>query len=224
LDTPRGRISAKKVVVATNAYTPALLPEFKDKITPALGVACRIDVPKGGKRAPHLNNTYLIRYGPQEYDYLISRTDGSIVVGGAKQAVLLDDSYWHNNTNDSEMIPGAEKYFDGYMQRMFHGWEESGAKVTDIWTGVMGYSSDLVPWVGEVPSRPGVYVIAGFTGHGMPRILGCSVAVASLVRGDAKEISSTELPPPYWITQKRLDEKKSIARDYMAGSRGKPSL
>ena len=221
--TPRGEIRAKKVVLATNAYLSTLLPEFQDKITPARGVACRIAVPEDSKKpAPHLNNSYSIRYGPQEYDYLISRTDGSIVVGGAKQIVLCDESYWHNNVDDSELIPGAEEYFTEYMQRMFRGWEDSDAKITDIWTGVMGYSSDLVPWVGEVPGKPGIYVNAGFTGHGMPRILGCSEALAALVRGDVRSLEDTHLPAPYWITEQRLRAKKSITREYMSGTR--PSL
>jgi len=161
--TERGSIRTKKVVLATNAYTSTLLPDFHDKITPARGVATRIAVSDGGKRAPHLNNTYCIRYGPQEYDYLISRTDGSIVVGGAKQVVLTDESYWHNNINDSELIPGADGYFNDYMQRTFYGWEDTDAKVTHIWTGAMGYSSDLMPWIGELPEKRGLYVAAGFT-------------------------------------------------------------
>ncbi|EXJ57707.1 uncharacterized protein A1O5_12497 [Cladophialophora psammophila CBS 110553] len=222
LSTPRGEIKAGKVVLATNAYLSTLMPEFRDRITPARGVACRIAVPEQGRMAPHLNNTYGIRYGPQEYDYLISRTDGSIVVGGAKQVVLQNDSYWRDNIDDSQLMPGAEGYFTGYMQRMFHGWEDSQAQVTDIWTGIMGYSSDLMPWVGEMPGRPGIFVNAGFTGHGMPRILGCSVAIASLVRGDIKHMSQTGLPAPYWISEERLTSKRNIAREYMAGSR--PSL
>jgi glycine/D-amino acid oxidase-like deaminating enzyme len=223
LTTPRGPIKAKKIVLATNAYLSTLQPEFRDKITPARGVACRIAVPESAMRpAPHLNNSYSIRFGPQEYDYLISRTDGSIVVGGAKQVVLSNEALWHNNVNDSELIPGAEKYFSGYMQRTFHGWEDSGAAVTDIWTGVMGYSSDLLPWVGEIPGKPGIYVNAGFTGHGMPRILGCAEALAALVRGDVTSLKQTRLPAPYWVTDKRLRTKSSITKDYMAGSR--PSL
>jgi glycine/D-amino acid oxidase-like deaminating enzyme len=218
--TPRGSVRAKKVILATNAYLSGLLPEFTDKITPARGVACRIAVPPStNKPAPHLNNSYSIRYGPQEYDYLISRTDGSIVVGGAKQVVLLKESLWHNNTDDSALIPGAEEYFTGYMQRMFHGWEESRAAVTDIWTGVMGYSSDLVPWVGEVPGKPGIFVNAGFTGHGMPRILGCAEALAALVREDVQSLRETRLPAPYWVTDERLKAESSITREYMAGSR-----
>ncbi|KAK5046603.1 hypothetical protein LTR84_007364 [Exophiala bonariae] len=218
LETPRGKITAKKVIVATNGYN--LLPELADKITPAKGVACRIAIPPdSAKPAPHLNNSYSIRYGLGEYDYLIARTDGSIIVGGAKQAVLKQESYWHNNADDSSLVPGAEKYFDNYMQRTFHGWEDSGARVTDIWTGVMGYSADLLPWVGEMPGKPGLFVTAGFTGHGMPRVLGCSEAVAALVRGDVASLHETSVPQPYWITEDRLNVQKSVVKDYMAGSR-----
>lgn len=216
LDTPRGKIIANKVVIATNGYT--LLHELADKITPAKGVACRIAVPQSSRPAPHLNNSYSIRYGAGEYDYLISRTDGSIVVGGAKQAVLVKEEYWHNNADDSTLIPGADEYFKDYMQRTFHGWEDSGARVTDIWTGVMGYSADLMPWVGEMPGRPGVFVTAGFTGHGMPRVLGCSAAIAALVRQDVQSLQETDVPRPYWISQDRLQKRTSVVRDYMAGS------
>ncbi|KIW15383.1 hypothetical protein PV08_05429 [Exophiala spinifera] len=230
LRTDRGIVKAKKVVVTTNAYTSALLPEFGGKITPARGVACRIAVPEShssGNKAqpppPHLNNTYSIRFGPQEYDYLITRTDGSIVVGGAKQKVLLDDAYWRNNTDDSALIPGAKEYFDGYMQRTFRGWEGTAAEVTDIWTGVMGYSADLLPWVGPVPGRDGVFVSAGFTGHGMPRILGCAEALAGLVSGEVKGMEGTSVPKPYWVTGERLSEKRDMSREYMAGGRPKES-
>jgi glycine/D-amino acid oxidase-like deaminating enzyme len=31
---------------------------------------------------------------------------------------------------------------------------------------VLGYSSDLMPFVGEHPDKPNLFVCAGFTGHG----------------------------------------------------------
>ena len=219
LHTARGAIVAKKILVATNAYTSGLLPELKTRIVPVKGIACRIAVPADGKPPPHLNNTYSIRFKPQEYDYLIPRTDGSIVVGGAKQVLLLDDDNWLDNVDDSALIPGAEQYFDKYMQRTFNGWEESDAQVTDIWSGIMGYSADLKPWVGEIPNRPGVFITAGFTGHGMPQILGCSAAVAALMRGDVASIEATGLPQPFWITKERLHNETNLIRGYMAGSR-----
>lgn len=33
---------------------------------------------------------------------------------------------------------------------------------------VMGYSADSLPHVGDVPGKPGQFILAGFNGHGMP--------------------------------------------------------
>jgi glycine/D-amino acid oxidase-like deaminating enzyme len=134
--TPRGAIKAKKVVACTNAYTSSVLPQYKSKIIPVRGVCCRITSPKGGK-TPHLPCTYSLRFDPIQYDYLVPRADGSIVVGGARAAFWHNkDSWWHNK-NDSEQVKDTAEYFDNYMQGHFHGWEDSGAKLDQIWTGSM---------------------------------------------------------------------------------------
>lgn len=218
ISTDRGEIKAEKIIVTTNGYISSLLPEFKSKIVPVRGIVVRIAVPEG-KKAPLLTNTYTIKYGAKEYDYLMPRPDGSIVVGGAKQEVLKDEAYWYGNGDDSEMVPGGEEYFQGYMQRMFTGWENSDAQITHKWTGVMGYSSDVMPWVGELPERKGIFVSAGFTGSGMPRILGCARAVAELAKGSVEEIKHTAVPKPWWISQERLQSKVNMIKEYMAGSK-----
>jgi hypothetical protein len=83
-----------------------------------------------------MTNTMSIRYGPQLYDYLIPRADGSIVVGGAKQTFWFQDpKEWYGVTDDSTLIEPAKNYFDGLMQRHFKGWEDSGATTDKVWTG-----------------------------------------------------------------------------------------
>ena len=132
--TTRGTIRAKKVVWCTNGYTAAILPQFKNKIIPVRGVCSRLTSPKGSLM-PHLPSTYSLRFDPLQYDYLIPRTDCSVVVGGARAAFWhLRDSWWHNQ-NDHEQVQGTAEYFDNYMQRYFHGWEDSGMKLDSIWTG-----------------------------------------------------------------------------------------
>lgn len=69
------------------------------------------------------------------YDYLIPRNDGSIIVGGAKQNFWPDRSHWYDVSDDSKLIEPARSHFDGLMQRMFIGWEDSDAFVDKIWTG-----------------------------------------------------------------------------------------
>lgn len=134
--TARGTIKAGKVLLATNAYTSQLAPQFQNHIIPVRGICSRIIVPKD-KVAPYLSQTYSIRYGPSLYDYLIPRPDGSIIVGGAKQTFWSDRSQWYGVTDDSKLIEPAKSYFDGLMQRMFIGWEDSGAHTDKVWTGSM---------------------------------------------------------------------------------------
>ncbi len=138
--TPRGIITAKKVVFASNGFTAGILPEYSQKIVPCRGLCSRIVAPDPDK-APYLNNTYRLQWSGRDiYDYLIPRVDGSIIVGGAKSK-MSDKSVWYDNTDDSELIEPAKGYFDGYMQRQFVGWEDSGAYVDKVWTGSKSISS-----------------------------------------------------------------------------------
>lgn len=134
--TTRGTIKTPKVIYATNAYTPAVLPEYTDKIVPVRGTCSHIESPRG-RDTPHLVNTYGIRFGgrPGDFDYLIPRADGSIVVGGARRRFWRNRSRYFGTTHDDELIDEAVSYFDGYMQRHFRGWEDSQAKTSKVWTG-----------------------------------------------------------------------------------------
>lgn len=134
MSTPRGSIRTNKIVYATNGYTAAIAPEFSEKIVPVRGICSRIVTPKH-KSSPYLPNTYSIKHGKSRYDYLIPRPDGSIIVGGAKQAFWHDRSHWYGVTDDSKMIEPAKHYFDGLMQKHFIGWEDSGAYTDRVWTG-----------------------------------------------------------------------------------------
>lgn len=133
----RGTVRAKQIVHATNGYTSALLPEFREKIIPVRGICSQIDVPEDRKPAPVLNNSYMIRWSASEVEYMIPRTDGSIIIGGARASFYHDLGSWYGNVEDDKLIEtgGAPRYFDGYMQKNFRGWEDSGAYTKNVWTG-----------------------------------------------------------------------------------------
>ncbi|KAH0423422.1 FAD dependent oxidoreductase [Colletotrichum camelliae] len=196
VQTPRGAIRAGKVVVATNGYTAQVLPQHADRIVPVRGICSRITSARGA-HTPHLVNTYGIRFDGVNNDYLIPRADGSIVVGGARQM------FWHRRAEWFDNVRG-----DGYMQRLFRGWEDSGAEVDRVWTGIMGYSSDFMPHLGAVPGRPGQFIIAGFSGHGMPEILLSSKGVAAMVR-DGIAFAETGLPGVMETSEARISRRDS---------------
>jgi glycine/D-amino acid oxidase-like deaminating enzyme len=74
---------------------------------------------------------------------------------------------------------------------------------------VMGYSNDEFPYVGPVPDKPGQYICAGFTGHGMPQIFLSAKAVAWMIIGGDSE--NVDLPLPYRITKERWHGSRNHA-------------
>ncbi|ORY24894.1 FAD dependent oxidoreductase-domain-containing protein [Naematelia encephala] len=237
IETPRGNINTKSVVIATNAYTSSILPEFKTKILPVRGSACSITPApshSAGAVPGPLRYTYGLRFGTGEVDYMIPRQgrgripgrgDQSYILGGAKGCFLSNLDEWYNNKRDNEEMPGVREYFEGYMAKYFAKWDgNENGNVDRVWSGVLGYSADLLPYVGEVPDRPGVFICAGFTGHGMPRIPGCTAAVSKLVSAFVIDSAITpsvqsqfeaSLPKPYWMTKDRLVSKQNLIKSAM---------
>ena len=76
----------------------------------------------------------------------------------------------------------------------------------------MGYSSDFVPHLGQVPEKPGQFIIAAFSGHGMPQILLASKGVARMVTDDIP-YEQTGLPSVFKSTNERLDSNENKLED-----------
>ncbi|KAK5113618.1 hypothetical protein LTR85_010847 [Meristemomyces frigidus] len=205
IHTARGSIKARKVVFATNGYTAGLLDQYKDKIIPTKGTAVHIS-PRPDPVSPHLSHTYNINYtpGPGRVDYLNPRPDGGIVVGGGNWTYAQNRRLWDGNWDDSTLLPSVRPHFATLMQRHFKGWEDSGAEVDRIWTGIQGYTADERPHVGEVPGKEGrQWIMAGFNGGGMSMIFSCAEGLAKMV-ADGLTFEKTALPMMFKTTSSRL--------------------
>ena len=55
------------------------------------------------------------------------------------------------------------------------------------WAGVVGYSGDSLPYVGEVPGRPGLYVSGGYSGVGNVPGFMCGRDLADTIAGSGPE-------------------------------------
>jgi len=140
------------------------------------------------------------------------------------------------NADDGSIDEETAGYLRGLLPR------EMGLKGDDTekrgelkaqmeWTGIMGFSRDDLPFVGPVPGHDGVYISAGYTGHGMPNAWLCGKAVASMVEQDlagAKQdeavesaVRSVGLPRAYLSSEERLKlarERPTVAQtDHMTG-------
>lgn len=147
VNTPRGALRTRTLVVASNAYTSGFLPLFKDKIVPVRGTACSITPPAShtvGQAPGPFRMSYGLRHGKGQSDYMIPRQgrgripgkgDKSLILGGAKGLFQHDEKVWYNCTNDNEQIAGAREYFEAYGRKHFAGWSGDGSEVDHVWTG-----------------------------------------------------------------------------------------
>ncbi|KAI2615901.1 FAD dependent oxidoreductase [Hypoxylon sp. NC1633] len=212
LSTARGTMRAKRVIFATNAYLSSLLPEYDDAVYANRSTVCRIVPPAFLPEVP-LRSAGLALKSPDTMDsYYGLRPDSSFIVGGAKSAFWYQNrEEWYRNFDDSTQIKGTVSYFKDWAARTFEGWEETPGQLDRVWTGIMGYTADDAPHIGHVPSKPGLYVCAGFNGHGMPNVLLCAKGLAEMVK-NGSAFSETGLPASYETSAERL-QKSSASTD-----------
>ncbi|RDW78672.1 NAD(P)/FAD-dependent oxidoreductase [Aspergillus mulundensis] len=204
IKTDRGSIKTPTIILATNGYTAGLLPQYRSIITPAKATASHITVPEGKSApAPSLSNTYNIRYAPNRVDYLNPRPDGGIVVGGGQWTYRENRALWWDVYDDSTLIEPARHYFDELMQRVFRGWEDSGAETESVWTGIQGITPDGQPHIGKVPGSSGLYILAGYNGGGMAYAFEAARGVARMVR-DEICFEETGIPKCMKTTEARI--------------------
>lgn len=79
----------------------------------------------------------------------------------------------------------------------------------------MGYSADRFPRVGKVPGRDGVFIMGGFTGHGMPQIFLAAKGLSEMVLSD-KPYAETGMPRLFEETAQRLQSEENFVLDVHA--------
>ncbi|KAF7376751.1 Fad dependent oxidoreductase [Mycena sanguinolenta] len=222
VETDRGVVETEKVVYATNAFTATLLPEFLGHIYPFKGQCSAVVPPKAYAGKEMFRQTYGLAYSDyhrrdmQAYgdnklkapatmaDYLIQRPDGIVIFGGQRGSVPVERLL--GNTDDTHADPERTAALREALPRHFEGWPKEdlaeGEGLVHAWTGIMGYTTDGFPYVGELQDKPGAFICAGHHGHGMARIMTCARGLAALIQGGSWE--STGLPECFQPRSNRL--------------------
>jgi len=170
VESDAGSVRARHVIVAADGALPALVPEYAGRVR-----ARRLHMVATAPLAPVLDRMVYARWG---YEYLQQRPDGRVLAGGFSD-VDGGDSYTDSDAGSTAIWDRVERYLR----------EDLGvdAEITHRWAGVVGYTEDSLPYVGEVPGRPGLYVAGGYSGVGnVPGFMsGCELA--DTIAGDGPE-------------------------------------
>lgn len=212
--TTRGQVAARHVVLATNAYTSHLLPRMTGLIVPVRGQVCALVPPRDAVLLPH---SYAWVAGGAD-DYLIQRQDdGALILGGERLAVPGGQE---GLSRDDQVDPVIGRNLRRALASTLKLRPGSAAEAPELdatyeWTGIMGYSRDRHPWVGAVPAElldvdgaaGGLWISAGYTGHGMPVAARCGVAVAEMILGEKGGLA---VPEEFIVTAERAERARPM--------------
>lgn len=122
-----------------------------------------------------LTRSYSFLYRGGYDDYLIVRPPGStgegdfLLGGGRSFAPGGEEGVLENKRLSEEVREYLRGAVRGYFGGEKGGGDEEGKGVKSEWTGIMGFTEDRFPVVGE--AETGLWVCAGFNGHGASEIL-----------------------------------------------------
>ena len=210
VETPRGLIRSDRVVLATNGYTAYLYPALQGNIVPLRGI---VTAHRPGSNMPRegLRTTYSFIYG-DGYEYMISRPKGSrfagdVVIGGGLTKAADGGLHEYGTTNDTKLDPVIVSYLRNSTPKYFGmNWGEDDAegRIRNEWSGIMGYSADGFPMIGEIPDESGLFVAASFQGHGMVLCLSSAKALASIINKEDEKALHQWFPACFRLTEKRM--------------------
>ncbi|KAF8913663.1 FAD dependent oxidoreductase [Mucidula mucida] len=259
--TPRGTITTKHIVHASNAWTSHLVEPMRRKIVPIRG---HMTAQRPGTGLGHVptrddashstitqgpswlgTRSFVFYYSTSEdkWDYLTQQPQtpssnfgktphAEFMFGGGVAAELGGSAFFDaiGCVDDRSMHFPTQAYLGGALATYFgeHWGGENiedeqdsrfeAGRVKKAWSGILGISADMMPWVGKLPSklsgRPtfedhAEWIVAGFTGEGMTHAWISGKALASMILGREEEDKlSTWFPDVFRATEKRWKRAK----------------
>lgn len=160
-------LDADHVVIATDGYTQGLLPALDAAVQPTRGqVLATEPLPEVVFPCPV--------YARDGYDYWQQTPDLRLVIGGRRDRTP-DLEY----TAVEETTPLIQDELDAAVRDLLG----ELPPVAQRWSGIFGTTEDRLPLVGPVPGREGLWVSAGYSGHGNVMGLACGELVAGAILG-----------------------------------------
>lgn len=178
--TTRGTTSAAWVVNAANGWAAevAALAGLAPPIRPTRGQVL-VTEPIPARIAPNVTAGRL--------EYWRQAPGGQVVMGGG---LRVDPEVV---TTAPAVAPEPVALYTRVIGGIMPGLR--GVRAVRMWAGIMGFTPDEAPLVGEEPAAPGLVIAAGFTGNGMPLALAVAEAVACHIAGEPPPLPPAPLSP-----------------------------
>jgi glycine/D-amino acid oxidase-like deaminating enzyme len=177
VNTARGELSAREVLLATNGYTDKLVPGCKPKVFP-VGSYSIVTEPLPPELQTKLSPNGRMFYDSKWFlNYFRLTPDGRMLWGG------------RNNLSTNLDLKESASILGRQLVHTFP--ELKGVPLTHTWTGKLGITFDLLPHIGR---EDGVFYAFGYGGHGLSLATYLGVEMGKLLSGQITRSPFAEVP------------------------------
>lgn len=156
LSLPRGRLKARRVLVATNGYSDEALPPWlSGRIFPVLSaILVTRPLSPGELQAQGWTSPIMAYDSRRVLHYFRLLPCGRFLFGGRGSASARDAA-----------VAGFHDGLRADFQAMFPAF--AGAETERYWAGLVCLTASWTPFCGEVPDAPGLFAALGWHGNGV---------------------------------------------------------
>ena len=176
VETPSGSVTARQVILCTNAYTNGLWPRLSRSLVPVLSAQVATEPLSEEQRAAILPNGHAASDSRRLLRYFCIDPGGRLVVGGRGGSREMEDrsSYRHIAASIQQMFPIARN-----------------VKLEFFWCGRVAVTLDHLPHILEL--GPGLWAGGGYNGRGVAMATAMGRLLADCAGGQNPE--KLPLPP-----------------------------
>lgn len=190
--TSHGDVASGAVLLATNAWTPALAPHLAANLTPIRETVCMTEMLPVSIGAPGFETN-------QGNEYWHQMRSGEVVIGGYAVAEKGMGIGSYSTRVRQQVAPRLAEL----LARLHPALRD--ARIIRCWAGMLDFASLEIPMAGRLPAEdgtllPGAFVGAGLAGHGHPYAPVLGLLLAELIaHGEARTLSLSPFDPARYV-------------------------
>jgi glycine/D-amino acid oxidase-like deaminating enzyme len=173
VQTSRGAVTAREVILASGAYTTEATPALRKKIIPIGSYIIATEV-LPGHLSRELSPRNRMIYDSKHFLYYYRLTPDNRMLFGGRAAFFPETE---NTVRQSAEI--LRRGMIGVYPQL------RDTKVEFVWGGTLDFTLDVMPHAGKLD---GTYFAAGFAGHGVAAATWLGAKLAGLICGDPNDI------------------------------------
>jgi glycine/D-amino acid oxidase-like deaminating enzyme len=181
LETSRGNVAAKEVLLASGAYTTDATPALRKKIIPIGSYIIATEVFRP-ELARELSPRNRMIYDSKHFLYYYRLTPDNRMLFGGRAAFFPESE--NTVRQSAEML--RRGMVDVYP-------ELRDAKVEFVWGGTLDFAFDVMPHAGKIDD---MYFAVGFAGHGVAAATWMGTKLAAVICGEGNDNPFSEITFP----------------------------